>query len=246
MTYDGGTSGGTLTNCAHLTTPGNTVTSGGFRFSTVAALNLQACDTQTIGAHVCTPGTVGCGWKEGDMLTFTQSAWGDPASAAGAVLAANYNSVYRATGGVLEVGIAGSGGFSMTFTVADAVLFYLPAIGTSGQLTSDLIDPSSSSSGDFGGELVALALNIDFSDAGALPGSSALGDLRICGFGPLPVLNGMTVRQFFGAASILIGGGSASFNESQGAVVASFINFAFFDGAPSTFAQDNLVNGTCP
>ena len=36
-------------------------------------------------------------------------------------------------------------------------------------LTSDLLDPTSSSAGEFGGSVVALRINVDFSDAGLLP-----------------------------------------------------------------------------
>ena len=132
----------------------------------------------------------------------------------------------------------------MFFTLATAVQAYLPALGTEGALTSDLQDPTSSPSGVLGGKVVALALNIDFSDAGVLPGTS-LGDLRICGTS-LTVINGMTVRDFLAAANTLLGGGSAAFNFTQAVSVADAINSAFVNGTPSPFAQEHLVNGACP
>jgi len=245
VAYSGGTEGGTITNCAHhLTSPDTTLTSGGFTFPT-AGLDLQACNTQTIGAHVCTPGAPGCGWEPGDMMTFNQGQWGDETSGGGALLVTSFNAVY---GGLLEVGLIGAAGFSMAFTFNTTVLAYLPATGPVGSLTGDLLNPTSSSSGLFSGEVVALQLNVDFSDADLLSGSapSHIGDLRICNFIPLPVLNGQTIRQFLATANTLLGGGSATINISQATTVASFINAAFAGGNPSVFAQDNLIAGTCP
>ena len=99
----------------------------------------------------------------------------------------------------------------------------------------------------FGGEVTALALNVDFSDAGVLPGApSPLGDLRICNFAPLPAVNGATVRALLATANALLGGGSATISIGQATSMASIINGAFLNGTPSPFAQDNLVNGACP
>jgi hypothetical protein len=172
--------------------------------------------------------------------------WGDPASTAGTTLSARYATVYVGSGGLLEVGISGAAGFSMIFDVDDAVQDYLPASGAFGALTSDLLKPTSSSSGGFGGEVVALQLNVDFSDAGFIAGTSPLGDLRICDFGPLPLVNNLTVRQFLAVANDVLGGGSATISIGQATSMASIINGAFLDGGPSVFAQDNLVNGACP
>jgi hypothetical protein len=81
--------------------------------------------------------------------------------------------------------------------------------GTSGPLTSELIDPTSASSGVFGGNVAALRLDVDFSDAGLLIGASDLRfcDLTLCGFTSPTVINGMTVRQFEAATETLLGGG---------------------------------------
>jgi hypothetical protein len=48
-------------------------------------------------------------------------------------------------------------------------------------LSADLIDPSSTSSGLFGGEVLALQFNVDFSDAGLISGSAGLafGDTNV-------------------------------------------------------------------
>jgi hypothetical protein len=90
-------------------------------------------------------------FQPGDVITYTQSSWGDPASEAGMLLADHYNSIYATTFGVLEVGIPGTTGFSMQFTGSSSVLMYLPGAGPPGPLTNDLLDPVTSPSGTFGG-----------------------------------------------------------------------------------------------
>jgi hypothetical protein len=183
-------------------------------------------------------------WQTGDVIAHDQGAWGDPASASTG-LVANFNRVY---GGLLEVGLIGSAGFSMSFTFNSTVLSYLPAVGFVGALSTDHLNPTSTESGLFGGEVTALRLNVDFSDAGITLGANEMpvGDLTICGFIPLPALNGLTVRQLLGIAETVLGGGSAITNVSQTTTITSFVNFSFNGGSPSTFAQDNLVTGACP
>jgi hypothetical protein len=65
--------------------------------------------------------------------------------------------------------------------------------------------------------VLALQLNVDFSDAGFLLGTSGLhfGDLVLqnltaanTGFASLPALNGVTVRQFLADANTALGGGA--------------------------------------
>lgn len=91
-------------------------------------------------------------------------------------------------------------GFTMSFTDADGVRAYLPSIGAFAPLNGSSLNPISTGSGGLGGEVVGLKLNVDFSDAGLLPGSSGLrfGDLVLENFSIEPVFNGLTVRQFFG------------------------------------------------
>jgi hypothetical protein len=112
----------------------------------------------------CIPGTVGCGWMNGDLITYNQAEWGDTPTAnnAAGVLQNNYPSVYASSFGVFEIGIPGAAGFSAQFTSVDNLLAFLPAAGVSGPLNTDLADPSSSSAGVFGGEVAALKLNVDF------------------------------------------------------------------------------------
>jgi hypothetical protein len=98
---------------------------------------------------------------------------------AAALLEDNFDTVYAPFEDLVQVGVPGPAGHSLIFDSPDAVLAYLPASGTPGALSADLLDPLSSSSGVLGGEVVAATLNTDFSNAGLLahPTSVALGDL---------------------------------------------------------------------
>jgi hypothetical protein len=193
-----------------------------------------------VSDEVCAPGSPGCGWKQGDMLSYNQSAWGDGTSAAGSLLAANFDSIFPAD---LVVGDA----ITARFTSASAVFNYLPASGVIGPLNSNLTDPATTSSGEFGGHVVALQINVEFSDADLLASTTALGDLRICDFNVISAVNGMTVRQFLTLANFILGGGTgAQIDADEASAVAFLINNSFVSGSPSTFAQDHLVIGPCP
>ena len=140
------------------------------------------------------------GIKDGDYCSFSQGGLGGSGYPYN-LLAANFASIYP--NGV-EVGIPGDGGFSMKFTTAAAVQNYLPAGGSANKLTADLTNPTSTSAGQFGGQVLALKLNIALSDAGAT--DAGFGDLYYCE--PNSSLNGQTVRQILAAAEIAIGGGA--------------------------------------
>ena len=73
-------------------------------------------------------------------------------------------------------------GFFIAFDRPEAVGTYLPASGADGPLDSNLLDPTSTSSGDFGGQVLALQLNVEFANAGTLKGNAHIrfGDLTLC------------------------------------------------------------------
>ncbi|HLL24277.1 MAG TPA: hypothetical protein VK427_19235, partial [Kofleriaceae bacterium] len=246
--YNGGASGGTITNCAHLAGAGQMVNVDGDVFPNIAPIDLTACDTQTVGPYTCVPGTLGCGWDDGQIVTYTQIGWGDPAAGPGMLLNTRYDFVYGSTGGLLEIGLAGTAGFSILFTSASAVLDYEPAQGAIGALNADLVDPTASASGAFGGEVLALRLNVDFGDAGEIPGSTGLrfGDLTLCRFTTLPALEGMRVRDFLAMANTALGGGSTPVSIANLFTVTEQLNAAFENGSPTPFAQNQLFNGACP
>jgi len=216
-TVAGGTAGGTIQNCAHLTGTG---------------INLAACSSLAVAkqAH---------DWLPGEMITFTEEDWGDPTSAAAVLLVFNFNTVYFASAG-LHVG----SGFSMLFTSADTTLDYLPGTGAAGPLTSNLGNPGASPSGSLGGEVTGLKLNIDFSAAGLTLGTSGIsfGTLTLCNLaGGQAVLNGTTVSDFLGVASTALGGGAATLSYDELRDLASLLNGSFFQGTVvSAFAHDHV------
>lgn len=124
------------------------------------------------------------------MTTYDRGDWGGDATAEG-VLTTNDNSVYASTFGVVEIGIPGTAGYSTEFTDALRALDCLPASGPIGSLDADLANPTSTSSGAFGGAVLAPRFNIDFSDGGYLAGSAGLAfsDLTLCNFTTLPWLD---------------------------------------------------------
>lgn len=195
-------------------------------------------------------------WQIGDLTTYTEGSWGGCAANCdpsfpdpGAVLLdASFNSVYAATGGVI-VGSASK--FTMVFTDATSVRTYMPSIGAFAPLNGSVVNPGSTPSGAFGGEVLALEFNVDFSDAGLLPGSSGLqfGDLILENFtaGPFvnqEAFNGLTVRQFLADENILLSGGSTVFSIADLGTAASDINGSFSNGIPTAFAQAHLAAPT--
>lgn len=190
-------------------------------------------------------------WRDGDVVTNTQSGW---ATSRATTLLVNYfNSIYASTFGVLEIGIPGLSAYSIRFTYADAITDFVPATGTPAALTGDLIDPTSSAAGSFAGDVLALKLDVDFSDAALLGGTSGLdfGDLTLCNFTALTALNGMTVRQLLALENALLGGGSGTYTIDQlytgepNALVPLDVPNAFDGGTVQPFAQAHLVSGAC-
>jgi len=185
-------------------------------------------------------------WHNGDLTTYSQSSWGsDPSFDAGAaLLVASYDTVYAGTFGLVSVGSTSR--FTMTFADAASVLRYLPGIGVFAPLNSSAFNPIQTASGGFGGEVLGLQFNVDFSDAGFLPGASGIrfGDLVLENFSTLTVLNGLTVRQFLGDANTLLGGGSSIVTIAGLDTTVGELNGSFFNGTPSAFAQQHLVAPT--
>ena len=198
-------------------------------------------------------------WHPGDLTTYNQGSWGgctpisppsidcDPSfpDPGATLLVANFNSVYASTGGVI---VGSASGFTMVFTDASSVLRYQPSIGPFAPLSGSVVDPLSTASGAFGGEVLALQFNVDFSDAGLLPGTSGIpfGDLVLSNlsFSAQPVLNGLTIRQFLADENILLSGGSTVLSIADLGTLPSDVNSSFSNGIPSAFAQAHLLGPT--
>jgi hypothetical protein len=180
-----------------------------------------------------------------EFVTVSQVGWGDtptPFNFAG-LLVANFASVY-APADLLEIGIPGPTGFSIIWSNTTDLLAFLPASGPPAALNADLVDPTSSSAGSFAGEVAALRLNIDFSDAGLLthPADVAFGDLDLVNFsGALSALNGLSVRDLLGQVNVLLGGGSVDYGIDDVFAALDDVNTSFNEGSLATpFAEDHL------
>jgi hypothetical protein len=188
-------------------------------------------------------------WQFGDETTYPAAFWGgdSPFNPGAALIVADFDTVYAPEGG--EV-VGSPSGFTMIFTDPASVLAYLPSTGVYAPLDASALNPISTSSGEFGGDVLALELNVDFSDAGFLPAASGIpfGDLVLEGFSTLPQLDGLTVRQFLGDMNTLLSGGSSIVTiDDVGQTLDPILfdlNASFFGGAPGQFAQDHLVAPT--
>lgn len=186
-------------------------------------------------------------FSAGQFVTYTEAQWGEGGVAA-SLLTADYDSVYASTSGVVIVGVVGNPvEFALAFTSVDAVLAYLPATGTAGPLIASELNPTTTEAGGFGGDVLALKLNVDFSNSGFLQGSSSLsfGDLVLQNFPFMDELNGLTVNEFLADANTCLGGGPCvgleigSFDNI--AATTGSLNAAFASGTPDSFAEDHLA-----
>ena len=182
-------------------------------------------------------------WSAGAVVTYNQSHWGDPTSTAQMLMDDNFDSLYPT--GVFVIGST-TPGFFIVFTGGGELGAFLPTSGLPGPLDSNYLNPTTTSAGLFAGEVAALKLNIDFSNAGLLPNSSGLlvGDSVLTGLsGSESPLNGLSVEQFFSLSQTALAGQVTSIGLADIDNITANINDAFdqVDGQPDSFAQDHLV-----
>jgi hypothetical protein len=180
-------------------------------------------------------------WQAGDLVTYTQGDWGDVPNGSNiaSLFDTNYSTVY-APFGVFQVGDLN--GYAMFFGSAATVQRYLPSTGPVGALNTDLIDPTSSSSGEFGGDVAAALIDLNFDDAGIIQGTARVhfGDLLLYGLTTTTDYNGLTVRQAIAALESALAGLPTSDTFADLHTLARDLEASFFFGSPSTFAQDHL------
>ena len=203
----------------------------------------------TLGSAGAASATV---WHNGDMVTFSQYDWGsvrpvfpmDSANSnAATLLSQHFGEDIYTPYGVLTIGVQAPDGIILSFGSALAISDYLPQSGPPGQLDSDGIDPTTSSSGVIGGAVTALRLNVDLYDAGVLSYAPSLrfGDLTLHDLSAFPTLNGLTVRQFEHLGEIVLGGGiTPPYGIADLSALTDQVGSAFGLGLPSQFAQDHL------
>jgi len=186
----------------------------------------------------CEPST---GFLPGQYCTFTQGGWGGPPNGGNVAvtLADHFDDVYPSG---LEVGLPDPD-YSIFFNGAANVQAYLPAGSTPGALTGDATDPTSTSSGVFGGQVTALRLNVDFNDEGYIDGTEgSISGLYLVGTGTS--LDGSTVAEVLAAEEEALGGGSlpSGFSFSTLNALVDNLNNAFdnCDVAVDGWAQTHL------
>lgn len=188
------------------------------------------------------PAAYADGFATGDFVTYAQGEWPSNATAI-QLINANFYTVYGSTGGVMQVGTTGSGTTSLLFDSPSALFDYLPASGPPAALQVQLLDPTSSESGVYGGDVTALKLNVDFSALGLLPGSSTthFGDLVLMGFtGSVAGLNGMTVSEFLALNETALSGGSTPISITDLDPYLQQVDASFTTGVVTDFAATHL------
>ncbi len=128
---------------------------------------------------------------------------------------------------VFPSGLVVGTNFKLTLTSAKAVEKFLPQGGSPKALDKNYTDPKSTKAGVFGGQVVALKLNVAFSDAGKIgTGTTKLGEL-VVNAGPLA---GKTVYEVLNLANKALGGETTPYTIHQLNETVTAINENFDDG----------------
>ncbi len=173
-----------------------------------------------------------CGIKFGDKVkpipepcdltkyrTYTQDQWClEPAKS---LLENNFATVFP-TG--MEIGGQGAP-YNAIFTNANAVRTFLPQIGSAGQFTTNYVNPTTTSAGEFAGNVAALTLNVAFNEAGLL-GSTSTTKIKnlVIASGPL---KDYKVSEVLLLANIALGGGTTPFTVQILNEAVQMINYNF-------------------
>lgn len=156
-----------------------------------------------------------------NFTTFTQGGWGSPGNSTPGGIRDDYFDL------VFPSGLTVGGNYTLTLTSAQAVEEFLPQGSTPTALTQDYTNPGSGNITVFAGQVVALALNVYFHDAGYLgTNPTPLGDLVVDN-GPL---EGLTVYDLLNYANIALGGGSTPYSITDLSSAADKVNNNFDDG----------------
>jgi hypothetical protein len=133
--------------------------------------------------------------------TYTQGGWGSSPSGnnPGSLLAAQFATLYGSAG-YAQVG----GNKWLKFASASKIKNFLPAGGTAAVLTANATNPNSSSAGVFAGQVLALRLNVDFSNAGVT--KAGLASLKV----KSGKLANYTVSQVLVLANAVLGGNTGA------------------------------------
>jgi hypothetical protein len=151
--------------------------------------------------------------------TFTQGGWGsmcpkgqqgNPKSTQPGCIRDNYFSQIFPAG----VSIGDASGFRATWTSSAAVEAYLPAGGTPRPLSQNYTNPTSTSAGVLGGQVLALTLNVAYSCGGAFA-DLGLGGSGFC-YGTFTIPDycgkfaGISVQEFLDIANLVLSGDASA------------------------------------
>lgn len=148
------------------------------------------------------------------FVTYTQGGWGAPPNGnnPGMLLQLNFNTVYNTcpsktvaptttANTCVTIGSTAPGRFFLRFTSSAAVMNFLPAGGAPKALKASANNPTSSAAGVFAGQVLAVQLAVNFSNAGVI--TPGLASLKVASGQPLA---GQTVSQVLAIANRVLGG----------------------------------------
>jgi hypothetical protein len=142
--------------------------------------------------------------------------------------------------GVFPSGVQVGSPNSMSFSSSAAINAYLPAGGKPGTLSTNYVDPTSTSSGVFGAQVLTLRLTLGLQSF--FPGfTQSINSLKLTGTGTS--LDGSTVAQIEAAGETALGGGSLpnGFTVSSLETLIDLINNSFEKCTASSWASTHLV-----
>jgi hypothetical protein len=162
----------------------------------------------------------------GQYVTYTVGGWGATPNGnnVASLLQAKFPTLYGSKKTALVIG----GGKTITLTSSAAVSVYIADGKAPGVLTTSYTNPTGTSAGVFGSQVLGLRLNVDFSNAGYIkPGLAAL---KVA---PGYSLAGQTVAQVLATVNAVLGGGALPAgitSVSQLNVLVTAINQNFDNG----------------
>jgi hypothetical protein len=179
---------------------------------------------------------------DGDMISFSQNSWGaDPgAGPPASLVVAHFDELY-------PTGLIVGGANFMLFTsgaLGDSLQSYLPSTGAPAALNATLVDPTTSSSGIFGGQVIGLKFNIDFSDAGYTRGALNVpfGDLILQNLtGNVAGLNGDNLRELFDLSQTSLGGENTGYAIADLSPLLMIVNGSFEGGFVGPFSNEDFA-----
>ena len=156
------------------------------------------------------------------FTTYTQGGWGSSSTSVPGQIRDQYFDLVFPNDLVL------GGTYTLTLTTANAVMNFIPQGGTAYKFIQNYVDPTSTSAGVFGGQLVAATMNVYFDLEGYIGTNTefTLGELVITS-GPF---EGKTVLELLAIANEAIGGGAVPYTYVEISNALTHLNENFDNG----------------